>query len=149
MSLGISQIIRSTELTSCCLGITLVVSDQQDAYGEASAQSNLKECPKSESARWHNCFGTQTWANGDTYVGEWKDDKRHGQGTFTRADGRKYVGEFRNDKKHGQGTKYYASGTIYRQGIFKNDVLVKYQDVQERNDPPTTRQGGVRPVSPT
>ena len=27
--------------------------------------------------------GTFTWANGDKYVGEFKDGKRHGQGTYT------------------------------------------------------------------
>jgi len=30
---------------------------------------------------------TYTFANGNKYVGEWKDDKRNGQGTFTYADG--------------------------------------------------------------
>jgi hypothetical protein len=27
--------------------------------------------------------GTYTWANGDKYVGAWKDDNMHGQGTKT------------------------------------------------------------------
>ncbi len=30
--------------------------------------------------------------------------KRHGQGTFTSADGDKYVGEYKDGKKHGKGT---------------------------------------------
>ena len=30
--------------------------------------------------------------------------KPKGQGTITSADGDKYVGEFKNGKKHGQGT---------------------------------------------
>ena len=29
-----------------------------------------------------------TWASGNKYVGEWRDDKRSGQGTYTHADGR-------------------------------------------------------------
>ena len=31
------------------------------------------------------------------YEGEWKDDKKHGQGTYTFPDGGKLVGEFRED----------------------------------------------------
>ncbi len=42
-----------------------------------------------------------TFANGDKYVGEYKDDKRNGQGTFKFADGTKYVGEFKDDKLNG------------------------------------------------
>ena len=37
-----------------------------------------------------NCVngqGTYTYASGDKYVGEFKDDKRNGQGTYTWADG--------------------------------------------------------------
>ena len=54
--------------------------------GNAMA-SSLPNCPSDVSARYHNCFGTTTIADGDKYVGEWKDDKRHGQGTYTFADG--------------------------------------------------------------
>ncbi len=42
-------------------------------------------------------------ANGNKYVGEYKDGKRHGQFTVTYADGGKYVGEFKDDNYHGQG----------------------------------------------
>ena len=34
-----------------------------------------------------NGYGTYTLANGDKYVGEWKEGKYHGQGTYTFADG--------------------------------------------------------------
>ena len=51
-----------------------------------------------------NGYGTYTWASGDKYVGENKDNKRHGQGTFTWANGDKYVGEFKDGLEHGQGT---------------------------------------------
>ena len=45
-----------------------------------------------------------TWSNGDKYVGNWKDNKLHGQGTYTSVKGNKYVGEFNNDKRTGYGT---------------------------------------------
>jgi len=45
----------------------------------------MKKCPNCPSdlevAYWHNCFGTYNYADGSEYVGEWKDDKQHGQGT--------------------------------------------------------------------
>ena len=37
-----------------------------------------------------NCVdgqGTYTYANGSTYVGEFKNSRRNGQGTYTGADG--------------------------------------------------------------
>ena len=79
----------------------------------AQGESVLPECPKDESLRFHNCFGTWTFANGDKYVGEWKDDLFHGQGTYTWPDGQKYVGEYKDDNKHGQGTHTWPSGQKY------------------------------------
>ena len=44
------------------------------------------------------------YPNGDKYEGQWKGDKKHGQGTFSFADGDKYVGQWKEGNKHGQGT---------------------------------------------
>jgi hypothetical protein len=57
-----------------------------------------------------NGQGTLTYANGDKYEGEWKDDLKNGQGTFTWANGNKYVGEYKDDKRNGQGTYFFADG---------------------------------------
>ncbi len=38
-------------------------------------------------------------ANGNKYVGEFKDGKYNGQGTYTSANGSKYVGEFKDGKQ--------------------------------------------------
>ena len=73
-----------------------------------------------------NCVngkGTFTWADGENYVGEWKDGMFYGQGTYTYANGNKYVGEWMNDMKHGQGTYTSASGRI-KKGLFENDEFV-------------------------
>jgi hypothetical protein len=70
---------------------------------------SLSKCPGSYNQyTWFDCVGTHTYTNGDKYVGEWRDGKRHGQGTLTLANGDKYVGEWRDNKWHGQGT--YAHG---------------------------------------
>ena len=58
-------------------------------------------------------------ADKEVYVGEKKDDKRHGQGTLTFSDGSKYEGEFRDDKIHGKGTETYSDGSSY-EGEFKD-----------------------------
>ncbi len=56
----------------------------------------LPDCPSDTSVRWNNCFGTATFASGDKYDGEWKDNKRHGQGTYTFTNGIRKVGYFMN-----------------------------------------------------
>ena len=109
----------------------------------------LPACPS--SGYFDNCYGTYTygpeteWA-GDKYVGEWKDDKFHGQGTYTYANGDKYVGEYQDNKRTGQGTytsangskkvaewendnlngyaiTYKSDGSVDQEGIFKDDVF--------------------------
>ena len=57
--------------------------------------------------------GILTNVNGDKYVGKWKDNKRHGTGTYTWADGNNYVGEWKDGKRHGTGTYTWADGTKY------------------------------------
>jgi len=37
-------------------------------------------------------------STGETYIGNWKKGKKHGQGTWTNEDGDEYVGKWRNDK---------------------------------------------------
>jgi type 1 fimbria pilin len=79
-----------------------------------AAQSILPPCdPNVASTSWTNCQGTYTWANGDKYVGEFREGKQHGQGTYTYVSGNKYVGEHRDGKAHGQGTATYANGDKY------------------------------------
>ena len=53
--------------------------------------------------------GTYTWADGDKYVGEYKDSSNGKSKEMARElilglDGNKYVGEYKDDKQNGQGT---------------------------------------------
>ena len=86
----------------------------------------LPNCPSDTSVRWDNCFGTFNYTNGNKYVGEWKDDKRHGQGTFTWGPGDfygdQYVGEWKDNLFHGQGTYTFANGDKYV-GEFKDNLF--------------------------
>jgi serine/threonine-protein kinase len=80
---------------------------------EAGNPNNLAPCPKDQNSRHHNCWGTYNWANGEKYVGEWRDTKVHGQGTYTWADGEKVVGEFKNGSPEGLVTRTFGNGNSY------------------------------------
>ncbi len=83
----------------------------------------LPNCPSDTSLLWNNCFGTLTYVSGAKYVGEYKDDKKHGQGTYTFTEGASYVGEFKDDNFHGQGTYTHNDGER-QTGFFINGEYV-------------------------
>ena len=104
--------------------------------GGAGVSLALPEC--SGSHTWSNCFGTYSNANGDKYVGEWRDGKPHGQGTHVwgpsaKSAGDKYVGEWRDGKNHGQGTYTFTDGRVM-EGIWKDG---KFQYAQKVTPPVT------------
>jgi hypothetical protein len=74
-----------------CLTIAVLLGSSGVSYA-------LPECPEDQNQRYHNCFGTYTYANGHKFVGEWRNGKYHGQGTFIYVNGDKYVGEYKNNK---------------------------------------------------
>tara|TARA_R110002153_G_scaffold260884_1_gene421102 strand:+ start:175 stop:1896 length:1722 start_codon:yes stop_codon:yes gene_type:complete len=86
----------------------------------AGASFALPACPSDQTKRYHNCFGTYTFASGEKYVGEYKDGKMDGQGTLTFASGDEYVGEYKDGEKNGQGTYTWANGEKYV-GEWKDD----------------------------
>ena len=99
--------------------------------GSAYAQSNLPACQGSDVSKWTNCVGTNTFASGDKYVGDFKDGKRHGRGTYTHANGNIFIGEYKDDKANGLGTFYAAAGSIIRQGIYADGNFVRSEPVQQ------------------
>ncbi|XP_026547370.1 junctophilin-1 isoform X2 [Notechis scutatus] len=60
----------------------------------------------------------------ETYMGEWKNDKRNGFGISERSNGMKYEGEWLNNKRHGYGCTMLPDGTK-EEGKYKNNVLVR------------------------
>ena len=78
----------------------------------------LPDCPK--TGVYHNCYGTYTFPDDSKYVGEWKDNKKHGKGTYTYSNGDKYTGEYKDNKRHGKGTVTSPDGYKYV-GEFKGD----------------------------
>lgn len=79
----------------------------------ASAESQLPPCPSTRNFVWNMCQGEHSFNSGARYVGEFKNDKFHGQGTYTHSNGGRYVGEFRGGLYQGQGTYTYPSGQRY------------------------------------
>ena len=84
--------------------------------GKGLAVSKCPGSPTSSgstSTSWTDCFGIWNSANGNKYVGEFKNGKYHGQGTFIYISGDKYVGEFKNGKRNGQGIYTSVDGHEY------------------------------------
>jgi S1-C subfamily serine protease len=87
----------------------------------ASGAWALPKCPDDVDVVWSNCFGSRTDEDGIKYIGEWKNNYRHGKGTEIDSDGNKYVGAFKDDQKNGWGTFIWADGDKYVGG-FRNNI---------------------------
>merc|ERR1719187_721493 len=59
----------------------------------------------------------------ETYMGEWKNDKRCGFGISERSDGLKYEGEWFNNRKYGYGVTTLKDGSR-EEGKYKNNILI-------------------------
>ena len=71
--------------------------------------------------------GTYIFANGDKYVGSFKDGKITGQGAYNYSNRTRYVGSFKDNKRNGQGTYTFANGDV-KEGIWENDRYIGTQD---------------------
>ena len=103
---------------------------------------NLPKCEGNDSTKWNDCLGvflsndgdkyegefrkgkivqgTALYPGGSKYIGNFKNDKPHGEGNFIFPDGSTYYGEFKNGKSDGQGIKTWKDGKEYA-GSFQND----------------------------
>lgn len=68
-------------------------------------------------------YGTYTWPNGSTYVGEFENNEMHGQGSLKWSSGEKYEGEFENGAMHGQGTYTDKNGIVCNIEYCKGKVV--------------------------
>lgn len=65
--------------------------------------------------------GVYSFADGQVYIGEWKNDKYHGIGTLTYPDGKEYSGEWKNGLMDGKGTLITSNGSKVV-GEFRDDM---------------------------
>ena len=66
-------------------------------------------------------YGTFSFASGDVYEGDLIDGKKEGRGKYTSSDGSEYEGEFKADMRHGKGKHTTADGSVY-EGDFNYDI---------------------------
>ncbi|CAN8000219.1 unnamed protein product, partial [Ixodes pacificus] len=97
-------------------------SNMSSASSE-SAQSGLTEAHTDSNASFVSQEDTTDQNVMETYMGEWKNDRRSGYGIAERSDGLKYEGEWYNNKKYGYGVTSFKDGTR-EEGKYKNNVLV-------------------------
>lgn len=68
--------------------------------------------------------GVFTWPDGRKYVGDYKNDMKHGIGTFTWQDGRVYHGDWEDGKQHGHG--HYIKDGKKREGLWKHGKRIEW-----------------------
>ena len=83
------------------------------------AVTALPACPEDFTKAYDGCEGTYRYDNGDSYTGEWKSGKKHGQGVYTWADGQRYAGQWVEGRKQGFGKYSWPNGDWY-EGEFLN-----------------------------
>ena len=90
------------------------------AYGVTETYSNGDRYVGDIKNGMRHGFGTYYWTNeGVSYKGKWKKDEAHGQGIFTYSDGGTYEGKFKMGVRHGEGILTNPQG---------ERVLLKYKN---------------------
>jgi hypothetical protein len=94
------------------------------AFGQDLNNPNsLRTCSKDKNAQLHNCWGTAKYANGNQYVGEFKDNNFNGLGTYFFSNGDRYFGRFMHSNFHGQGVFVSATGRRI-EGIWESGEII-------------------------
>ena len=145
---GKKKILKSQSVPGC----KKIGTKKEPKATYITKKKEKKKVVKKKVAKKQGCIkgdcingkGTYLFANGDKYVGEWRDGKEHGQGTKIYPGGAKYVGEFRNGSIHGLGTyvgvhealsiKYSrVRGCLLMQcqGLWNDANLVEYYDIEK------------------
>ena len=66
-------------------------------------------------------FGTLQTQNGK-YVGEWKDSHQEGEGQEIWQDQQRYVGQFKGGLKNGKGRYFFANDCVYEGEWFADEI---------------------------
>lgn len=65
--------------------------------------------------------GTQTWPDGTVYSGSWMNNVANGSGKFVHSNGDTYEGEWKDGKAHGYGVYTHGNGGRY-EGYWVDDM---------------------------
>jgi len=77
---------------------------------------------------------------GESYEGNYKNDKKHGLGTYRWKSGNWYQGNFSNDNRDGYGEMYWVDGTVYK-GEWKNGKESGYGKIMSNGETYATFNG--------
>ena len=94
------------------------------AHGqELNNPNKLPLCSENKDSFFHDCWGTRNYYADGVYVGEFKNNKKHGVGAVNFAKS-KYIGQFRDDKWHGEGVVIAGDGQRL-EGVWEKDNFVR------------------------
>ena len=63
--------------------------------------------------------GVYYYDSGDKYTGNWETGKQNGHGVYVYANGDRYVGDWSGGKHNGSGAYYFKSGKVF-QGFYRD-----------------------------
>ncbi|XP_072489763.1 junctophilin-2 isoform X2 [Notamacropus eugenii] len=102
--------------------VSFLKSDLSSAASDAASTTSLGEGAEAEDfAPFESDIDATTT---ETYMGEWKNDKRSGFGVSERSSGLKYEGEWLDNLRHGYGCTTLPDGKK-EEGKYRHNVLVK------------------------
>jgi len=67
--------------------------------------------------------------SGESYRGEWLDNRPHGRGTYRYANGEYFVGDFKLGRRHGVGVMYRADSRVKESGRWDSDKLTQMFEI--------------------
>ncbi len=136
--------------------IRLTKEDDESKYVISSYKSELPPCPKQRP--YDNCFGEVEYTQIGTYLGEWKDNKRHGYGIlkedgsckFNKMD-RFLFKEVKNSKT--LGTKTYHCKSLVYEGYWSGnyphgygEASITYSDGTKKRDEWVEENGVIKKI---
>ena len=73
--------------------------------------------------------------SGKSFIGQFKNGKRTGQGKLELTDGKYFVGNFENDKRCGFGQVFNETEEVEQDGYWMDDVFIGEALPEESSDP--------------
>ena len=109
--------------------MTITYSDKKKSIGIQILENGDSYEGEFKNERKHG-KGILTSINGRKYDGLWEDDVPHGPGIATFPNGKTYTGEYKHGKPYGNGLWTYANGDTYS-GVWENGQFVNKQNQSE------------------
>lgn len=105
--------------------VSFLKSEPSSGASDAASTGSLGEGGEAEGADEAAPFEADIDATTtETYMGEWKDDRRSGFGVSERSSGLRYEGEWLDNLRHGYGCTTLPDGRR-EEGKYRHNALVK------------------------